>query len=161
MLRDHGREDRYGHKMVGHNLRLSEIQGAIGQVQLSHLDRLNEGRRTNGTLYNEALSGIEGLVLPNIPEDSKEHVFHLYVVRIDENLRNDFRGFLNGKGISNNIHYPIPGHRAIATEEALGVQESLPTTERICSEIVSLPMYPSLTKEEIDYVGGSIEEFFK
>ena len=156
MIRDHGAEKKYHHEMYGHNYRMEGIQGAVLGVKLRHLGAWTEARRRNAALYNKHLQGIPNVTPPKEMSYAK-HVYHLYVIRVTK--RDELQNHLEGKGISTGLHYPIPLHVQKAFAH-LGYKEGdFPVTERLAKEILSLPMYPELTEEQIKYVCGAIREF--
>ena len=156
MLRDHGRKEKYEHELVGYNIRFNEIQGAVGRLQLQRLDRFNEARRQIARWYGEGLKGLP-VITPKV-HDWAEPVFHLYVVQSTK--RDDLATYLKEKGVQTGIHYPIPNHQQPAVQSALGLQPNLKKTEEAASKILSLPIYPELDKEKVDFVCASIREFF-
>jgi dTDP-4-amino-4,6-dideoxygalactose transaminase len=145
MLRDHGQAKKYYHEFEGFNGRLDAIQACFLRVKLRHLSEWNEKRRKAAEGYFELLSGIPELVLPHEPFWSKA-VYHLFVVRSPK--RDRLQNHLHAKGIATGLHYPVPLHlqRAYAGNGfRLG---SFPITERVATEILSLPMFPQLTTEQ-------------
>jgi dTDP-4-amino-4,6-dideoxygalactose transaminase len=154
MLRDHGSEKRYYHDMVGWNARLDELQAAALRIKLPHLDRWNDQRRLNASLYKDALNE-SNLILPQESANNR-HVYHLYVIR--SQYRDELRSWLNEHGIGTGIHYPVPIHLQPAYKNLGFPPESLPVTEKITQEILSLPMYPDLTPDQIMKVSGFIQE---
>src|SRR3990172_653693 len=154
-LRDHGRLNKDVHSEVGFNLRFNDIQAAIGRVILRRLDAMNERRRQLAARYAERLAGLP-LILP-VEQPAARHVFHLYVIRTDR--RDALAGFLRERGIQTGIHYPVPCHRQPAVEHLNA--PSLPRTERIVREILTLPLSAGHTEEEIDQVAAAVREFFQ
>jgi len=163
MLRNHGRKDKYLHEKVGFNLRFNEIQGAIGREQLKVLDELNANRRRAAAWYRRELAGVEGLTLP--PEDKdgiSETVYHMFVIRLASNdLREGLAKFLKERGIETGVHYPVPNHQQPAIEEIYGMLPSLPKTEDYTKRILSLPMFPALTEQDVKVVSGAIKEYLR
>lgn len=156
-LRNHGQVEKYYHDHWGHNYRMDEIQAAVLGVKLKHLAAWTAARRRNAQLYNEHLRDISDICLPTEMPDTI-HVYHLYVIRTPK--RDALRSYLEQKGITTGLHYPTPLHLQKAFQ-ALGYKEGdFPVTEQIAREILSLPMYPELTKDQIQYVCDSIREFF-
>jgi dTDP-4-amino-4,6-dideoxygalactose transaminase len=156
MLIDHGQKERYYHEFEGWNFKMDGFQAAILNVKLDYLDDWNEDRRQNAQYYNELLSGIEKVMTPRESPGCK-HIYHLYVVRVPE--RDDFQNYLREAGIGTSIHYPIPLHLQ-AAYRSLGYKEGdFPVAEKCAGEIVSLPMFPELTKKEIEYVAEKIREW--
>lgn len=154
MLRNHGQEVRYYHHLMGVNGRLDEIHAATLRVKLPHLDRWNESRRNLAEVYDAMLP--EWLTKPQEMPWAK-HVYHLYVVRTTE--RDSLRAWLEGKGVATGIHYPVPIHLQQACRRLHGNGLSLPVTEKAVSEILSLPMYPELDMNQLEYVCDCVREF--
>lgn len=157
MLRDHGRKEKYEHELVGYNLRFNEIQAAVGRLQLKRLDGFNESRRRLAGLYNQGLAGTS-VITPKVKEWA-EPVFHLYVIQTEK--RDGLADYLEGKEIQTGIHYPIPNHQQPAVRKTMGSQPKLEKTEAAAAKILSLPMYPELRKDQVDYVCAAVREFFR
>lgn len=157
MIRDHGSERRYYHDLIGMNARLDEIQAVVLRAKLFHLAEWNQQRRAHAELYNKLLLG-SAVVTPT-QQTGNSHVFHLYVVRAHK--RDELQAFLKERGIFTGIHYPIPNHLQPALK-FLGYQQGdFPVTEKVVSEIISLPMFAELTDEEVQMVVGAIKEFYR
>jgi len=154
MIRDHGQNQKYHHLYMGINGRLDEIQAAVLKVKLRYLDEWTESRRRLAQAYNAGLP--DELIKPQ-EMDWAKHVYHLYVVRTPD--RDDLRDWLVDRGIGAAMHYPIPVHLQEAWKNYGGENYSLPVTEKITKEIVSLPIYPELTNEGIEYVCDTIREY--
>jgi len=157
MLRNYGQKEKYVHMHRGYNSRLDEIQAAVLHVKLRRLDFWNERRRDIAKLYEELLSGVKGLTTPT-KLDSVKHVYHLYVVRCQQ--RDNLQRWLTSRGVSTGIHYPIPIHLTEAYKTLGYSRGSFPITERYAGEILSLPMFPELTDQEVEYVCDSVREFY-
>ncbi len=154
-LRNHGGLKKYEHEILGMNARLEGIQGAILRAKLPFLDRWNELRRQNAERYQGLLKELN-MVLPREASYAKS-VFHVYVIRVQE--RDRLNAYLNENGISSVIHYPVPNHLLKFYRE-LGYREgSLPVTEKVSKEVLSLPLYPELTEEQMQYVADTIHSF--
>ncbi len=153
-LRDHGRLDKNVHAELGFNLRFSELQAAALRVLLPRLDAMNERRRSLARRYADGLADLP-LVLPAEREQAR-HVYHLYVVRTPR--RAELAAFLKAHGIQTAIHYPVPTHRQPAVEHL--APPSLPRTERLVEEILTLPMSADHADEEIDRVVAAVRAFF-
>lgn len=152
MLANHGRREKYIHKMVGVNSRLDGLQAAILRVKLGHLDEWNTVRRRQAARYVSALSG-NRVALPVVHPEA-EPVWHLFVVLVEE--RDTLRARLRDSDIETGIHYPVPLHRQRAYEH-LGYQAgTLPNTEKAANEVLSLPMYPELDDQMIERVVQAI-----
>jgi len=155
MLRNHGRKSKYIHELVGYNFRFNEIQAAIGRVELRNIDKLNEHRRRVASRYNERLAGVV-----RTPRDREwaYAVYHMYVIRTDQ--RDALATYLQSKGISAGIHYPVANHQQPAITKMYSDLPKLPKTEAVVKEILSLPIYGELPLDDVDYVCDSILEFF-
>jgi len=173
MLRDHGQAKKYYHEFEGYNGRLDAIQTGILRVKLKHLSEWNEKRRQNASLYTEHLkrnsehvtrniapnspqSTLNTIIPPYEPQWSKA-VYHLYIIRTRR--RDDLQRYLSENGISTGLHYPIPLHLQGAYQRAGWTNGSYPVTEKVAKEILSLPMFPQLTEQQILYVAEKIKDF--
>lgn len=155
-LKDHGQSKKYYHSMVGWNDRMDGIQGAVLSVKLKYLDKWNDARRNNAKLYSDLLADIDGIVTPYIADYAK-HVFHIYAIRV-QNCE-DLMNALSEKGIQFGIHYPVPIHLQDAYD-FLGLSKgSFPVAENSVKGLLSLPMFPELAKEQIEYVVNEIKKF--
>ena len=152
MLANHGRLEKYTHKIEGVNSRLDGMQAAILRVKLRHLDEWNESRRRLADYYMERLT-FPDLVLPVVSE-SAQPVWHLFVVRAAE--REPLQAQLKSEGVATGVHYPVPLHVQPAYEYMAIRRGTLPITEKVSKDVVSLPMYPELTEENIDSVCSAL-----
>ena len=152
MLANHGRLEKYTHKMEGVNSRLDGLQAAILRVKLRHLDEWNESRRRHADFYFETLSGGE-MHMPVVDENAQP-VWHLFVVRVSD--RESFQQKLKEQGIATGVHYPVPLHFQPACQYLEIPLGSLPVTEQASGKVVSLPMYPELTSAELERVVNAI-----
>jgi dTDP-4-amino-4,6-dideoxygalactose transaminase len=153
-LRDHGRLDKNVHAELGFNLRFSELQAAALRVLLPRLDAMNERRRSLARRYADGLADLP-VLLPAEREQAR-HVYHLYVVRTPR--RTELAAFLKERGIQTGIHYPVPTHRQPPVEHL--APPSLPRTEQLVEEILTLPMSADHADEEIDRVVAAVRAFF-
>ncbi|MFZ3122422.1 MAG: DegT/DnrJ/EryC1/StrS family aminotransferase [Thermodesulfovibrionales bacterium] len=157
-LRNYGQEKRYHHIIKGINSRLDELQAAILRVKLGYLDLWNNRRREIAESYKKGLSGYP-VNFQLVPGDNYHHVYHQIVISCDK--RDDLIDYLTKRGIQTLIHYPIPVHLQEAYAD-MGYREGdFPVAEHLCKRILSLPIYPQLKKEEVDFVIGKIREFFQ
>jgi dTDP-4-amino-4,6-dideoxygalactose transaminase len=153
MLRNHGRSDKYVHQEVGRCDRLDEIQAAILNVKLDLLEEWTGERRRNAERYSALLAPMGPDHLPAEPAGTR-HVYHLYVVRVHD--RDGVAGDLRDAGISTGVHYPLPMHLQPGLKDVCRVSGSLHETERAAAEVLSLPMYPELTAEQIEHVADTL-----
>jgi dTDP-4-amino-4,6-dideoxygalactose transaminase len=155
VLRDHGQIRKYHHTMIGWNGRMDGIQGAVLQVKLRHLEKGNELRRSHAAHYNAALRNIDEIVLPFCPVDVTP-VYHIYAIRVQN--RDEVMEALGHEGIGSGVHYPIPIHRQEAYRSLGYGPGSFPVAEKCAAEFVSLPMFPELTSEQLDYVAQGVTQ---
>jgi len=154
ILRDHGSRRRYQHEVLGVNARLDELQAAVLRIKLSYLDQWNAARQAHALAYTEQLEGVVNAV--PIVRPWGAHVYYVYVVQVRE--REHFREVLHQAGISTSIHYPIPVHLQQACTHYGYKLGMLPVTEAASEHIVSLPMYPELTTEQIQVVVSAVKK---
>jgi dTDP-4-amino-4,6-dideoxygalactose transaminase len=147
MLRNHGRKDKFIHEEIGFNMRCNEIQAAIGNVQLKSLPDFVTKRRKAATLYKELLKDTP-VTLPTETENA-ESSYHLFVIKVPN--RDDIAAKLKQKGIQTGIHYPVPCHLQPAVTKRIG-HTHLPVTEETANTILSLPIFPTITEEQIRHV---------
>ena len=156
MLRDYGQSAKYKHDVLGSNERLDEIQAAVLRVSLKHLDDWNSKRIENAKYYTETFRDSK-LVLPKEMEWGL-HVYYLYVVRVQH--RDKLKEYLKQNGIETGIHYPIPIHLQKFYMERFNFKRGqYPITEQCADEILSLPMFPNLKKEDITIVVETVNKF--
>jgi dTDP-4-amino-4,6-dideoxygalactose transaminase len=157
-LREHGQARKYFHDVEGYNGRLHAIQAGFLRVKLRRLAVWNEGRRRAAQSYRRALADIPEIVLP-VEADYARHVYHLFVIRAER--RDGLQEHLTRQGIGTGLHYPLPLHLQKAYAH-LGLSAgSLPVTERATGSILSLPMFPELTDDQVDRVGQAIRGFYR
>jgi len=158
MYRDHGSKEKYIHEFEGNNMRMEGFQGAVLNVKLKYLDDWTEKRRRNARLYNQLFRDVEGIVVPKEMPYAK-HVYHLYVIRVKE--REKLQHYLDENGVASGFHYKYPLHLQKAYQHLGHKKGDFPVTEKVMKEIISLPMYPELTKEQIEYVAHHVIKFVK
>jgi dTDP-4-amino-4,6-dideoxygalactose transaminase len=166
LLRTHGAEPKYFHREVGGNFRLDALQAAVLRVKLPHLQRWTERRRRNACLYRELFTaaGLAGspraessgrLRLPAEPE-GRTHIYHQYVVRVAD--RDRLRAHLAARGIGSEVYYPVPFHRQECFA-ALGAEPgAFPHADAAAADVLALPIYPELTRDQQAYVVDAIAE---
>ena len=154
-LREYGWRTKFNSEETGINSRLDELHAAILRVRLKYLDSQNSKRREIASLYQEGLSNT-ALTLPFI-DSHIDHVYHLFAVQTAK--RDELIQFLNDRGIFPGIHYPFPIHQQI-TFAKYSPAASLPVTEELSKRIVSLPMYPTLSHNEVEIIVSSIKDWF-
>lgn len=159
-LREHGQTARYQHAIVGWNARMDGIQGAVLKAKLKRLAEQNERRRAHATFYSSHLSKVPGLITPTEAAFAR-HVYHLYVVRVQgAGRRGALMQHLSSKGVGCLIHYPIPIHLQEAYSSLGLIKGAFPVAESGTEEILSLPMFPSLSSGDLQTVVTEIRAFF-
>lgn len=159
VFRAHGSNIKYKHDEIGYNFRSSDIAAAIGLAQLDKIDGFNDQRIANAAYLNEGLKDVDGIVTPVSPENRK-HVYHQYTIRVTKGNRDDWVKILTEKGIGTGIHYPIPLYNQPIYKE-LGFGGSSPNAEIAADSVISLPVHPSLSKEDLDLVIEAVKEASK
>ncbi len=154
LYRNHGQADKFTHQVIGYCDRLHNLQAALLDVKLRHLPAWNSARRAAAGMYDELLSDIGVETLRCAPD--VEAVYHLYVIKVDD--RDDVRARLGEVGVDTGIHYPIPLHLQPAYAHLGNVAGDFPAAEDLTSRIISLPMFPELTRDQIEYVVESLGE---
>lgn len=158
MLRDYGRTSRYAHKVKGYNSRMDTIQAVVLSAKLKFLDQWNRMRTEVANGYNEILKDVKGVKTPMLRND-RTHVYQTYAVRVRN--RDKVAEKMKEKGISVLIHYPIPLHLQQAYKELKYKKGDFPVAEKVSNDILSLPMYPHMRQEQIEYVCDTLKGLVK
>ena len=153
LLRNQGQKVRYYHEIMGYNYRMTDIAAAIGIAQIKKLENFNKRRIENAQYLTKKLSKLRWLVTPRANERCK-HVFNQYTIRITGKKREDVTKILEQKGIQTSIYYPVPVTMQKTYAE---LKAEMPLSNRIAREVLSLPVHPSLSKEELDHIIESLE----
>lgn len=157
-LREHGQSSKYVHDTEGYNGRMDAIQAAFLRIKLRHLSRWNAARRRAAELYRQALADVPEVRLP-VERPGAVHVYHLFVIRAER--RDALQQHLGSRGIGTGLHYPVPLHLQTAYA-GLGLGAgSFPVTEAAARDILSLPMFPELTADQIGIVANAIHDFYR
>lgn len=146
LIRNHGQRERYYHEMIGYNFRMTEIQAAIGLVQLGKLEHFIAIRRANAAYLTR---GLKGVIIP-VEASGCRHVYHQYTIRVF-NGRDRLVNHLKERGIATGIYYPLPVHKQ-PVYQRLGYVDQLPVAEAVSREVLALPVHPALTREELDQI---------
>lgn len=154
LLRSHGEQPRYHHRMVGTTGRLDAIQAAVLSRKLPHLESWNDARRTIAAQLREALAELECVMAPAPVAAGHDHVYHQFVVRVRE--RDALRERLAELGVATGVHYPIPIHRSEAYAHLAGEQDDAPIATQLAGEILSLPIFPSMTSAQVEHVAQAL-----
>lgn len=160
ILRVHGAHPKYYHHIIGYNSRLDAIQAAVLNVKLKYLDGWVQNRIKNANIYNKALNDIEQLELPQTSKNEK-HGYNQYTVKVKDGLRDNLKDFLQSKGIGSAVYYPLCLHLQPCFSSLNYKEGDFVNAEKASSEVLSLPIFPELEKEEIEYTIETILEFFK
>lgn len=156
LLRSHGESPRYHHRIVGTTARLDALQAALLRVKLRRLDAANDARRRLGAALRDGLEGTS-VELPAAATANGDHVYHLFIVRTKE--RDALRAHLDVHGVGNAVHYPFPIHRTEAYAE-LGMSDgSLPVSERLAEEILTLPLFPTMSDQDVSRIVAAVRAF--
>jgi dTDP-3-amino-3,4,6-trideoxy-alpha-D-glucose transaminase len=154
LLRSHGESPRYHHQIVGTTARLDALQAALLRVKLRRLDDRNEDRRRLGAALRAGLAGTS-VELPAPAFDGADHVYHLFIIRTRE--RDALRAHLEAHGVSSAVHYPFPIHRTDAYGPA--PEGSLPVSERLAAEILTLPLFPTMSDLDVERIVAAVASF--
>lgn len=158
VFRNYGSQKKYYNKVIGHNMRLDELQAALLSVKLKKLNKWTAQRQQIAAWYDEALKDVEGIILPKIAQGAT-HVYHLYVIRT--NKRDELQKYLHDKGVGSLIHYPIPPHLQEAYQNLGYKKGDFPVAEEIADTALSLPLWPGMTKDDIILVCKTIKKFIQ
>ena len=157
---NHGQEKIYYHTMLGYNYRMTDIEAAIGIEQLKKLNEFNEKRRKNAEKLKQILKNYEWIILPQESKD-EYHIYHQFTIRIKSSLRDNLLKTLNENGVGAKIFYPIPIHKQPFYKKLLSEKNSLPVSEKIAKEVLSLPVHPLLNDNDFDTIKTAFEKFKK
>jgi dTDP-4-amino-4,6-dideoxygalactose transaminase len=155
-LRQHGGKDKYQNERIGYNSRLDTLQAAILRVKLPRLDEAVRGRRAAADRYDELLSGLPGIQIP-WRDPRATHAFHQYTLRVPAARRDPIRGGLSARGIQTMVYYPTPIHRLPVYRHDYA-QVSLPAAEAAAAEVLSLPLWPEISRSDQEYVAAALRE---
>jgi len=156
MLHNYGQKEKYIHLELGYNSRLDNLQAGILRVKLKYLEQWNQQRIELANYYIEKLSSNKNIVLPKVKND-KKHIWHLFVIRTKQ--RDKLRKYLAENGVETGIHYPVPLHLTPSFKWLVYKPGDFPIAEKFSNEILSLPIFPGMTKDEIGYVIEVIQKF--
>ena len=159
MIANHGQEKKYYHKVLGCNSRLDTLQAEVLKVKLKYLDEYAAARNKMADYYDQNLAEISEIEVPK-RSASSNHVFHQYTLKIKNGKRDALQQYLAENKIPSMIYYPLPLYKQEAFQQYVGADFSLPVTEVLCQEVLSLPIHTEFNKESSDYVIASIKKFF-
>lgn len=158
-FRNYGSLEKDSHELLGINSRLDEMQAAILRIKLQHLEERNNQRRKNASLYFEQLKNVGDIILPPNLDEKCLPVYHLFVIQA--NHRDRLKNYLGERGVGTAIHYPTPIHLQEAYKNLGYMKGSLPVAERLSETVLSLPIWPGLGKEQIEFICNCVKDFFK
>ena len=159
MIANHGQSVRYYHDLIGCNSRLDSIQAAILDIKLKHLDAYCDRRRAVADAYDAAFEEVDALITPERSSFST-HVFHQYTLRVTNGKRDDLKAYLQEKGVPSMIYYPVPLYDQKAFAPFSGGISSLPNTEVLCKEVISLPIHTEMPDEHLNFIVDTVKSFF-
>jgi len=155
---NHGQPEKYVHTTMGFNYRMQEVNGVIAMASLKSLDANNGIRQNNAAFYNDAFASVEQLETPAVPE-GRVHVYHQYTLKVKNGTRDQLAEHLQANEIGYGIHYKISIHQQAAMKSACaGVK--LPVTEQLCKDVISIPVHPLLSQEQLEFTAETIKAFF-
>lgn len=157
---NHGSDVRYYHEVVGVNSRLDAMQAAILRIKLRHLDDYSAARNAAAAFYDKAFAGLEHVTVPQRSSNST-HVFHQYTLRVSGGHRDGLKKHLEGHGVPAMIYYPVSCHMQNAYKSARFPEGSLPVTEQLTHEVLSLPMSTELDTEQLTHITNTVKSYFK
>ena len=159
-ISNHGMKTRYFHDNIGVNSRLDTIQAAILRVKLKKLDEYNLARKAAADFYDKAFSGCSEIIVPERKKFST-HIFHQYTLKILNGKRNELKNWLESRNIPAMIYYPVPLHLQEAYSYLGYKNGDFPVTEKLCNEVISIPMHPELEKDQMNYITANVLSFFE
>ncbi len=160
MIANHGQQKKYYHDVVGVNSRLDSLQAAILNVKLQYLDEYAAARQNAAAFYDEAFGDISELITPARQRNSS-HVFHQYTLLVKNGKRDELQAWLSDQGIPSMIYYPVPLYKQKAFSHFSPEGFELPVTERLCWEVLSLPIHTEMDVELLGYISSSVKRYFE
>jgi dTDP-4-amino-4,6-dideoxygalactose transaminase len=157
LFRNYGSERKYHHDVIGYNMRLDECQAAFLTIKLKYINIWTKQRQQIAEWYMSALRNLGDLLLP-VTKTGATHVYHLFVVRTKK--RNELQNYLTSLGVGTLIHYPVPPHLQLAYQDLTYRKGSLPVAEELAETVLSLPLWPGMTEQQVEFVADSIKKFF-
>lgn len=155
VIRQHGMRRRYYHDELGFNFRMTDVHAAIGHEQLKKLPDFNQARQANATYFCNHLKGV---VTPPVP-DGYVHVFHQYTIRVPHGQRDALKAYLQERGVGTGVYYPMPIHQQPYYVDELGYDQAFPEAERAANEVLSLPVHPALSQQDLETIVTAVNQF--
>ena len=159
MIANHGQEKKYYHKVLGCNSRLDTIQAAILKVKLNYLDQYSSARNKMANYYDAVFSSINELEVPARQHNSS-HVFHQYTMKVKNGKRDALQKYLAEKGIPSMIYYPLPLYKQEAFQQFVSTDFKLLNTEKLCDQVLSLPIHTEMNIDHINFICNNVKSFF-
>jgi len=159
-IANHGQAERYFHERIGVNSRLDSIQAAILDIKLRHLDEYCDARRSVADAYDAAFAGVSELAVPKRAANST-HVFHQYTLRVLDGRRDQLRDHLASLGVPAMIYYPVPLQQQNAFRHFVPADLALPNADRLCTEVISLPIHTEMDAETQATITNAVKTFFR
>lgn len=159
MIANHGQQKRYYHDLIGCNSRLDAIQAAILDIKLKHLDAYCDRRRAVADAYDAAFASVDTVVTP-VRASHSTHVFHQYTLKVLDGRRDELKQYLQDHGVPSMIYYPVPLYKQKAFKQYAPSDFSLPTTEELCEQVISLPIHTEMPSDHLDYITDTVRSFF-
>ncbi len=159
MIANHGQQKKYYHDVTGVNSRLDSLQAAILNVKLQYLDEYSAARQSAAAFYDDVFKNIEALKTPARQHNST-HVFHQYTLRVKNGKRDELQEYLSAIGIPSMIYYPVPLYKQKAFEQYVPAGFSLPVTELLCREVISLPIHTEMEEDLLGHITETVRSFF-
>ncbi len=159
MIANHGQQQKYHHEVLGCNSRLDAIQAEVLDVKLKYLDGYSQKRNAMAEVYYKELEGIKTLNLPKKQLNSS-HVFHQFTLKVLNGKRDDLQAFLKLKGVPSMVYYPLPLYKQKAFRSYVPDHFTLPVTEELCGQVLSLPIHTQMNLEHMTLICGAVKEFF-
>ena len=159
MIANHGQNKKYHHKLIGCNSRLDSIQASILNIKLKYLDEYNKLRANAANYYDKSFKNIEEIEIPHRVTYSN-HVFHQYTLKVKNGRRDKLKSYLADKGIPSMVYYPIPLYKQEAFKHYIEKDNTLPVTDKLCEEVLSLPMHTELNEVIQNYIIENVKKFF-
>jgi perosamine synthetase len=156
VIRNHGMRRRYYHDELGYNFRMTDLHAAIGLAQSPKLDGFNQKRREHAAFLSTHLKGV---LTPHVSENC-QHVYNQYTVRVPDSKRDALREHLKNQGVGSEIYYPLPVHKQSFYIQDLKYDLTLPETEKAAGEVLSLPVHPALSSQDLETIVDAVNTFF-
>ena len=159
IIANHGQDKKYHHRVIGCNSRLDTIQAVILNIKLRYLNDYSSARNAMATFYDEALSTIDELEVP-ARQINSTHVFNQYTLKVNNGKRDELQKYLAEMGIPSMIYYPLPLNKQEAFQQFVSSDSLLPTSEKLCEQVLSLPIHTEMNIERINFICNSVKSFF-